>query len=160
VNDEFDYKFDLLKQEIDAAQQGIRTYDNILFVIKGWAITIFAAFVVFATQADEPRYILLCLLSVMMFWLIDVTFKIIQRIYRARYVQIEKYLQSDEFSLATKERSFKDFRIPDLDSGFHVRREYLQEILRATLTPNTSIPYVVMTILTISLYFGMTKWGP
>jgi hypothetical protein len=37
----FDYQFELLKFELDTLQQGIRTYDSILFIIKGWAITIF-----------------------------------------------------------------------------------------------------------------------
>ena len=45
VEDEFDYKFKLLMNEMDHLQSGIGSYDTIMFTIKGWAITAFSAFV-------------------------------------------------------------------------------------------------------------------
>jgi len=55
MDDEFQYKFELLKQEMDNLQNGIRNYDGTLFTIKGWAITVFSAFIIFAADVLVQR---------------------------------------------------------------------------------------------------------
>jgi hypothetical protein len=158
MSDEFDYKFELLKLEIQSIQEGIKTYDVILLTIKGWAITIFSAFLIFTAQAKQPLYLVFCLVSILLFWLVDTTFKIVQWIYRRRYQGIERFLQGQDFSNAINKRSFGDFEVPNLDRGFYVLSLSWRLVAYAAITPNTSILYIAMTILTIALYVGMIVW--
>ncbi|NMF57481.1 hypothetical protein [Pseudanabaena yagii] len=121
MNDEFQYKFELVKQEIDLLQSGIRNCDSSLFTIKGWAITIFSTFIFFAADKKQPLFLLFCAMAIVLFWLLDSTYRSIQRIYIRRYNEIEHYLQSLEFSQAIKERNFRDFYIPKIGAGFNVK---------------------------------------
>jgi len=148
MNDEFDYKFDLLKQEIDNLQNGIRNYDTILFTIKGWAITIFSAFVFFAVDKGQMVFLAFCALAVVLFWLLDSIYRSIQRVYIRRYNDIERFLRSPEFGQALKERSFTSLHIPDTGESFHVARarKYL-DILQVSFALQNAILYVVMLIL-------------
>lgn len=159
--DEFEYKFELLKQEMETLQEGIRTYDTNLFTVKGWAITIFSAFVIFAAQARQPMYLAFCAIAVVLFWLVDAIFKSIQRIYTHRYNRIEQFLQSPTFAQAIAERSFKDFRIPDTGSGFRVtNKERWPAIFSAAIMLPTSLLYVAMLLLTITLFVVMSIQRP
>jgi len=148
MNDEFDHKFDLLKQEIDNLQNGIRNYDTILFTVKGWAITIFSAFVFFAVGKGRSVFLAFCALAIILFWLLDSIYRSIQRVYIRRYNDIERFLRSPEFAQAVQERSFKGFRIPDIGESFHVAeaRKY-RDILQVSFALQNAILYVVMLTL-------------
>ena len=161
MNDEFDYKFELLKQEMETLQNGIRTYDSNLFTIKGWAVTIFSTAVYFSIQARQPIYLMLGAMSVLLFWMIDAVFKAVQRIYILRYNKIEQYLQSPRFAQAVANHSFKDFIIPDVGSGFHLAtKKYWPAILQAAISLPTVLLYVAMLVLIAGLAIGMLIWGP
>ncbi len=148
MNDEFQYRYDLLKQEIDILQEGIRQYDSALFTIKGWAITIFSAFIFFAADKRQPSFLILCAISVTLFWLFDSTYRSIQRIYIRRYNEIEQFLKSIEFSQAIKERDFKNFFIPNIGASFNVRgfKKYT-EIFRVAFMYHNALLYVAMLVL-------------
>ena len=159
MNDEFDYKFELLKQEMEILQNGIRAYDSNLFTIKGWAITIFSASVFFTAQAKQPVYLVFCAASILLFWIVDAVFKSAQRIYTSRYNKIEQFLQSPQFAQAVAERSFKDFIIPNVGSGFRLTtRKYWPAILQAAISLPTMLLYVAMLVLTAGLAIGMLIW--
>ena len=161
MNDEFDYKFELLKQEMEILQNGIRTYDSNLFTIKGWAITVFSAAIYFSLQARRPVYLVLSAASVLLFWMVDAVFKTVQRIYISRYNKIEQFLQSPQFAQAVAERSFKDFIIPDVSGGFHLRTSKMwPAILQAAIVLPTMLLYVAMLVLTAGLAIEMLIGGP
>ena len=75
MKDEFDYKYELLLKEIDILQSNIRSYDSIIFTIKGWSITIFSGFLFFSAKENQTVYLLFAALSVVLFWALDATFK-------------------------------------------------------------------------------------
>ena len=152
MNDEFQYKFELLKQEMDTLQSGIRTYDGTLFTIKGWAITIFSAFIFFAADKQKPIFLTFCAIAIVLFWLLDSIYRSIQRIYIKRYNQIERYLQSPEFTQAVEARSFKDFHVPNAGSGFTVAgKEKYIAIFQASFMFHNFLLYAVMLILTLGV---------
>src|SRR5215217_5483838 len=64
-------KLDLLKQEFDSVQGGIARCGDVQFKIKGWAITIFSAFVLIAVQHGKPVLLVACAGTVVLFWLLD-----------------------------------------------------------------------------------------
>lgn len=153
MNSEFQYKFELLKQEIDILQNGIRTYDNTLFMIKGWSITIFSAFITFAADKDKPVFLIYCGISIMLFWLLDSIYKSIQRIYISRYNEIESFLKSSDFDKAIKEESFDCFQVVNTGSGFKISgKEKYKAIFRAGIMLHNFLPYLVMLILTSIAY--------
>lgn len=156
MKDEFDYRFEILKLEIETVQAGIKSYDSILFTIKGWAITIFSAFIVIALQVERPLYLVFCAASIILFWLIDTLFKVIQWIYRGRYLQLEKYLQSSDFLDAIHRRCLDNFTTPDIDRRFHVQRGLWRLAIHAAITPNTSMLYLLMIAFLAILGWGMT----
>lgn len=156
MDDEFQYKFELVKQEIDSLQSGIRSYDGILFTIKGWAITIFSTFIFFAADKKQPLFLLFCAIAIVLFWLLDSTYRSIQRIYIRRYNAIERYLQSLEFSQAIKERSFKDFYIPNTGASFNVKgiTKYT-EIFQVAFMYHNALLYISMLFLVVILSIFM-----
>jgi hypothetical protein len=146
--DEFDHKFELLKLEIQVLQDSIRSYDSVLFTIKSWAITLFSAVIFFSVQSTKPLFLVFCAVSVILFWVVDAVFKVTQREFIERYNIIQSFLQSTKFSQAIKERSFKDFVIPDL---FHTtsrkKRNRLFLLVRSMFIISTAIIYVIMLVL-------------
>lgn len=161
MDDEFEYKFELLKQEMACLQDSIRTYDSNLLTIKGWAITIFSAFVFFSAQAKRPAYLVFCAASVMLFWLVDALFKELQMVFIHRYNRIEHFIQSQEFAEAVVGRSFKKFPVPDTSSGFRlIFKERVPNYLWAIIGLPTSVLYVVMLAMTVGLARVISMGGP
>jgi hypothetical protein len=146
--DECDHKFELLKLEIQILQDSIRSYVFILFTIKGWTITLFSAVIFFSVQSTKPLYLVFCAVSVILFWVVDGVFKVTQKKFIERYNIIQSFLQSPQFSQAVKERSFKDFVLPDL---FHTKsggsRNRLLLLARSMFYISTAIIYVIMLVL-------------
>ena len=148
MTDKFDYQFDLLKNEMDSLQSGIRNYDGTLFTIKSWSITIFSGFVFFAADKNNPAFLGFCAISIVLFWLLDSIYRSIQRVYTRRYNQIEQFLKSPEFDQAIKERDFKDFQIPNLGAGFYVSgiKRYT-DIFKVAFMYHNALLYVSMLII-------------
>ena len=89
MEDLFSYRLSLLQKEMEMLQNGIRGYDSIVFTIKGWAITVFSAIILFAVDKQRPFLYLFCIASVLSFWLIDSYYKSTQNILISRYRKIE-----------------------------------------------------------------------
>ena len=68
MKDEFEYKCDFLKFELGELQNSIRTFHGYLFIIKGWSITVFSGFILFAAKEHKVLYLIFCALSVVLFW--------------------------------------------------------------------------------------------
>jgi hypothetical protein len=94
VVDEFQFKVDMLKHEMDAVQEGIRTYGQVQFTIKGWAVTVFTGALAFALDKNEYRLFFLCVIAVLLFWVLDSIFKSIQEVYIIRATKIEEKLRN------------------------------------------------------------------
>lgn len=154
MEDSFSYRLELLQKEMDMLQNGIRGYDSIVFTVKGWAITVFSAIILFAVDKQKPFLYLFCIASVLAFWLIDAFYKSTQNTLITRYKKIETFLQSSDFETAMAERSFGNFRVPYFQEGFAVKKsQRLRWFLEAALQGHTFLLYVFLLILAISLFF-------
>jgi hypothetical protein len=152
MSDEFDYKFELLKQEIGNLQSGVRAYDGILFTVKGWAITIFSAFIVFAIDKDNSVLFAFCAAAIVLFWMADAVFKGFQRVYIRRYNEIEKFLKGPEFTDAVAKRSFAGFDVPAFGVGFkRTKKEWFAGYWMEMIQLDNNFIYVAMLILTASI---------
>lgn len=149
----FEKKFELLKQEIDIVQQGIRTYDNISFIIKGWAITIFSSLLYLSFNKENSSFIIYSALAVILFWFLDSIYKSIQKVYITRHIAIEKYLRTKDFDLAVEKQDFGDFVITDINSGFkHQKNLKIIEVLYSGSKFHTYILYFFMILINLAMF--------
>ncbi|HEX8682211.1 MAG TPA: hypothetical protein VF707_07855 [Ardenticatenaceae bacterium] len=149
-NDEFHYKFELLKQEIDELQAAIRSYDALTFVIRGWATTFFSAFIVFIIDKREASFFLTCLLAITLFWLIDAVYRGLQREYINRTKKIEEFLNdSPAFNKAISTGDFGSFQVPNLAGSFKekTRWEIVEGLVKEVRLLHNSVLYLSMFVI-------------
>jgi hypothetical protein len=152
MEDLFSYRLGLLQKEMEMLQNAIRGYDSIVFTIKGWAITVFSAIILFAVDKQKPLLYLFCIASVLSFWLIDAFYKSTQNILISRYRKIETFLRGSDFEKAMAERNFGDFLIPYFQEGLSMRRsQRLRWLLRAALQFHTYSLYAFLIILAVGM---------
>lgn len=87
--DLFSYRLDFLQKEMAMLQDSIRSYDSILFTIKGWSITVFSAIILFTVDKQKPFLYFFCIASVLSFWLLDAFYKSTQTILISRYRKLK-----------------------------------------------------------------------
>lgn len=144
--DFFDYQYELLLKEVDILQSAIREYDKTLFTIKGWAITIFSAFVFFIAEKGKPELLGLAALSMILFWVLDAIYKSFQRRFIYRYLYLEAFLRTG-LAEALKIRTMP-ITLPDVRYEKTVPTEPLKvAVLDMMRHWNTSMLYVAMLSL-------------
>lgn len=111
MTEEFDYKLELLKQEMEISQDGIKTYNEAQFKVKSFAIPLLAGFLTFAMDKQRPIFLLSGIVIVILFWFQDAYFQSIQRVYMERAREIEAIFLSTEFSEAFTKHSFSDLKL-------------------------------------------------
>ena len=111
MTDELNYKLQLLKQEMDTSQNGIKTYNEAQFKVKSFAIPLLAGFLTFAMDKHRPVFLLSGVVIVILFWFQDAYFQSIQKVYMDRAREIEAIFLSPEFSKAFTTGFLGDFDI-------------------------------------------------
>jgi hypothetical protein len=114
----FNRKLTILFKEWDYLQAHIGRLDTMIFNIRQWCITIFAALLAASATLRMPALMLGCLFPILLFWLIDGTWKSIQRNYILRTREIEAFLASKDFEQACEIGSFGGFASPAISSRF------------------------------------------
>jgi hypothetical protein len=156
MGDVFEYQFKLILKELDVLQSGIRSYDSILFKIKGWSITAFSAFTFFAVREEEPLFLGIATAVVALFWIFDATYKSFQRRYITRYNRLEHRIRQ-ELPKAKEQGSFdKIVPVPDVLGNATLDDEEQWRLinpLKAALYPHTSSLYLTMILLLGSVFF-------
>lgn len=135
-------------KEVDILQSAIRDYDKILFTIKGWAITIFSAFVFFIAREDDHEYLFLVMaaLGTVMFWSLGLIYKSYQQRFLSRYNLIEKYLRNNlQEALADKKLGIVT---PDVNGRISVGIVPLRTAaLKAARLWHMSLMYAIMMVM-------------
>jgi hypothetical protein len=146
----YDSQLKLILKEIDVLQSGIRSYDSILFKIKGWSITAFSAFTFFAVREEVHFFLVVGALVVLLFWGLDATFKSFQRKYIIRYNRLEHKLRQ-ELPKAIEQNSFSGIiDIPDIRARATFEREERWRLInpiKAAVYWHTSSLYLAMLAL-------------
>ena len=117
-----DYKFELLKQEIDAVQKGIDIYNRTIFAVKGLAMTLFTAFIALVGSKNFalPNKLIFLAMAIilLLFWILDAIFKSIQKVYIARSMEIEMEIRKPGFYQLLAEDSPENFNFPGIEHAF------------------------------------------
>jgi hypothetical protein len=142
----FQFRADVIKHEMDAVQEGIRTYGKVQFTIKGWAITVFTGVLAFALENDKPMLFPLCVIAVVLFWILDSIFKSIQTVYIKRATTIEMDLRESFSSGNVNLVGKNDF--PGTETAFEAfkgRAEFCA-VVEAARTPQIMLMYGAMIL--------------
>jgi len=122
MKDILDFRLEILQQEIDNLQASIRNYNNILYLIKGWSITLFSGLVALALQQNNPKIILIAIPSSLMFWITETLARIVQRHFIARYHKIEWFLRNEsQLEDVWEKRTFRGLNFPDMIARYSVK---------------------------------------
>ena len=158
----FSFKLELLKKEIDVITSVIGRYDDILFRIKSWTITLWIAVVGWGLHNRSILVLLLAIFIPIIFCFIEVEFKRIQRQYIFRGNKLEKFFRNNE----KLKKAFDEKDIPEnpgvYDPNAHaigqlseLSEEYKKKINRFIILrfPNVFLFYLSMFILTVVAMF-------
>lgn len=158
----FSFELELLKKEIDVITSVIGRYDDILFRIKGWTITLWVPVVGWGIHVKSLPIFLLALFIPIIFCFIEIEFKRIQRQYIFRSNNLEKFFRNN----AKLEKAFAEKNIPEnpglYDPNAHsigklkeLSDLYKEKTSRLTLLkfPNVYVFYLAILLLTIVATF-------
>jgi hypothetical protein len=93
---------DLLKH-LEFIQDIINRMAKNSFLLKGWTVTIVAAFFALSAQNLDIKFVILAIFPVVTFWILDAFYLRQERLFRALYNDVRKEtgIQKDPFSLDT-----------------------------------------------------------
>jgi len=95
----YERQFELLLSEINLINGAIRQHDDITKSIKNWAVLTWTAGMGAALNEKELHpFIWVTAVIPLVFWIVDASFRRVQRSFIARYEQIAEYVNSDTFT--------------------------------------------------------------
>jgi hypothetical protein len=133
-----DAKRALAIRELEAAQEGIHTYGKIQFTIKGWAITVFAAFLGVSANNGNWQLLIPCVFALLLFWALDSIYKVIQLAYISRARVLETYLQGGQTT--------DKLLIPDTENSIDKQIEKTC-FCKTLVKPRVMLLYLMMLII-------------
>lgn len=96
-------QFDILKKELDLIDAAIRQVDDITKGIKNWAIVTWSASVGVSVSSSKLKaYVWLTAFLPVLFWILDASYRRVQRNFIGRNRKIRDFINSDEFKNAAK----------------------------------------------------------
>ena len=146
----FDYQLDMLKEELSHISGAIRQHDEITKSIKNWAIITWIAAVGIALKESQlQRFIGLTAIIPLVFWIVDASFRRIQRSFITRTQQIAHFVNSDEFVAAAKEGKSIKFKLLLIR---HRSREFKNTLLGTMLFRTVAFLYVGLAICSLIIW--------
>jgi hypothetical protein len=108
-------QFDLLKKELDLIDGAIRQIDDITKGIKNWAIVTWTASVGVSLASNELKtYVWLTAFIPILFWLLDASYRRVQRTFIGRNREIREFINSDDFKNAAISEEPFDFKLLEM----------------------------------------------
>jgi hypothetical protein len=123
MGDLFCRQFQLLEKELELIDKTIRSHDDITKGIKNWAIVTWTASVGvgLSTNSLKPFLWLTAVIPVL-FWLVDASYRRVQRTFIARQREISDFINSDTFRSAAENStpfSFHLLKMRIVRPGWH-----------------------------------------
>lgn len=97
-NDVSKARLDTIRDELRMVQSSIDKYDDIVFKVRSWEVTIWSALMVVFFQSGKELVLLIAVMVPFIFWLLDGMYKSFRESYRERRTLISEYLASETFS--------------------------------------------------------------
>lgn len=110
-----DRQYELLEKELELIDSAIRQLDDMTKGIKNWTIVTWTAAVGIALATEELRPFTWFTAAIpTMFWLVDASYRRVQRSFILRNRQISDFVNSEEFKNAIREGTPFSFRLLSL----------------------------------------------
>lgn len=139
-------KVAIIRQELSMAQSSMDKYDDIIFKIRGWEVTIWSALMVVFFQSGKSLVLLIAVVAPLMIWSFDTLYKSFRQSYRARREKISSYLSSENFE--------KEFKSGKISFKSPVNREYVtEEFMTYFLEPHVFLIHVLLSVVAGAMYF-------
>jgi len=129
-------------KHLEFIQNVITRMNTNSFLIKGWMVTIVAAVFVLAAKEEDPRFLLVVLFAVFVFWLLDGFYLSQERQYRDLYEAVRQKQEPTDFSMDA--------------TPYKIGRNTWQ---RAIFSWTTGLLYGPVILLTLVLKCFMTHQG-
>ncbi len=108
-------QFGLLNKELDLIDAAIRQLDEITKSIKNWAIVTWTASVgVSLASIDLKSYVWLTAFIPILFWVLDASYRRVQRTFIGRNRKISEFLNSDDFKCAAMSEEPLNFELLEM----------------------------------------------
>lgn len=153
VDSDYKLKIELLKQERELLQSVVLKQNDIIFKIKGWAITLFSALVFFAADKNKLFFLIISIFAVLLFLILDATYTHIQRIFiinKSRKVQ--NLLQSENLIESLKNQSLDTLLSPTDGESLNIdAKAKIFGVLNEIKLFHNSLLYLIMSALNVCL---------
>ena len=95
---------------LEAIQRVIDRLSNTSFILKGWAVSLVAGLMALAASGANQRYVLVAYIPIVVFWLLDAYFLMMERQYRKIFEENMDLSQDVKcFTLKRKKATFAMF---------------------------------------------------
>ena len=95
---------------LEAIQRVIDRLSNTSFILKGWAVSLVAGLMALAASGANQRYVLVAYIPIVVFWLLDAYFLMMERQYRKLFEENMDLAQEMKcFTLKREKASFSVF---------------------------------------------------
>ncbi|MEO0968041.1 MAG: hypothetical protein AAFX80_06770 [Cyanobacteria bacterium J06639_18] len=139
-----------MKKELEHVDGAIRQHDDITKSIKNWAILTWTASIGFALKDKNLLpFIGLTAIIPVVFWVVDGSFRRIQRSFISRTQQISSFVNSDEFITAAQNGTPFKF---DLLVMRHRSRAFKNTLLGTMLFRSVSLLYFGLAMCSIIIW--------
>jgi uncharacterized membrane protein len=153
----FEYKLDILIKEWDHLQQHIGRFDTIIFVLRGFIVSVLTAMLSASASTKYPDLMLFAMLPVLLFWFVDALHKSFQRRFILRTRELENYLSGKTFLEDLDARTIS-FHSPAISAGFGKGKflSRLSYVMKTTMLRNVAVVYVSMLIFCAIAYMAIS----
>lgn len=145
----FDYQLELLKEELAHINGAIRQHDEMTKSIKNWAILTWTATLGVSLKEDSLRpFVAVTAIIPIVFWIVDATFRRIQRSFIIRIEEISAFVNSEKFTVAAKDRTSINF---DLLVMRRKNRAFKNTLLGTMLFRSVAIFYIGLATCSVAV---------
>lgn len=153
----FDIQLDLLKTELNHINGTIRQHDDITKNIKNWAIVAWTASVGFALNKPElHKFIFVTSVIPMLFWIVDGTFRHIQRSFIVRGQEISEFINSDDFLKAAESGGKIQFNLLIMRKR---TSEFKNTLIGVMLFRSVSLFYIGLSASSVLIWYLLRLYG-
>jgi len=139
-------KLDSIRQELVSAQSSIDKYDDIIFKIRGWEVTIWTALMVVLFQSGKHHVLAISMTVPFIFWVLDGMYHSFRMSYRERRKELTTYMSSAKF-----EKEFVGGRISFSSPSHPVHNT--NRILHYCFRPTVFLLHVFLFLVATVMYF-------
>ncbi len=151
----FEYKLEILKQELEYTNSTIRKMDDIMKNVKNWAIIVWGVGLGTAIASDSLKNsVWLTALFPLLFWFVDALFRRIQRCFIYRLDQISDFLNSEQFIQSFEQQTLVGFTLLDPMAKKSRGADYKSfvSMRRIMCWPTTCALYVGMAVMSFVVH--------